>query len=108
MVAMGKWTMRSGLVRLVCVMGLFAGGMLAAASVRGETLADALISAYKHSNILDQNRALLRAADEDVATAVSAMRPVLQWVVNSGYARTQMTSGLAASGWSIRAMREPR
>ena len=97
MVAMGKWTMRSGLVRLVCVMGLFAGGMLAAASVRGETLADALISAYKHSNILDQNRALLRAADEDVATAVSAMRPVLQWVVNSGYARTQMTSGLAAS-----------
>ena len=37
-----------------------------------ETLADALISAYRHSHLLDQNRAVLRAADEDVATAVAA------------------------------------
>ena len=36
-----------------------------------DTLADALVGAYMHSGLLDQNRALLRAADEDVA-----MRPV--------------------------------
>ncbi|MBM07596.1 MAG: transporter [Oceanibulbus sp.] len=44
-----------------------------------ETLADALVGAYEHSGLLDQNRALLRAADEDVASAKSALKPVLQW-----------------------------
>ncbi|MDZ4123948.1 MAG: hypothetical protein U1E02_07190, partial [Hydrogenophaga sp.] len=42
-----------------------------------ETLADALIAAYRNSNLLDQNRALLRVADEDVAVAVAALRPVV-------------------------------
>ncbi|MCB2117522.1 MAG: TolC family outer membrane protein [Rhodobacteraceae bacterium] len=55
---------------------------LMAGAARSETLADALISAYKNSNLLEQNRAVLRAADEDVADAVSALRPVLQWVAN--------------------------
>ena len=45
-----------------------------------ETLADALIGAYEHSGLLDQNRALLRAADEDVASAKAALKPVLRWV----------------------------
>ncbi|MGB5067523.1 MAG: TolC family outer membrane protein [Albidovulum sp.] len=89
--------MRFFLVRLIFFIGLGVIGVLAAPSARAETLADALISAYKNSNILDQNRAVLRAADEDVATAVSAMRPVLQWVINSGYSRTPTTSGFAAS-----------
>ncbi|MGB3243273.1 MAG: TolC family outer membrane protein [Sulfitobacter sp.] len=44
-----------------------------------ETLADALVSAYNHSGLLDQNRAVLRAADEDVAAAGAALRPVLRW-----------------------------
>ncbi|MGY3438003.1 MULTISPECIES: TolC family outer membrane protein [unclassified Marinovum] len=44
-----------------------------------ETLADALASAYEHSGLLVQNRALLRAADEDVAVAVAALRPILSW-----------------------------
>ena len=44
-----------------------------------ESLADALAGAYTHSGLLDQNRALLRAADEDVAVAISRLRPVLQW-----------------------------
>ncbi len=44
-----------------------------------ETLADALVGAYEHSGLLDQNRALLRAADEDVAAAKAALRPVLRW-----------------------------
>lgn len=44
-----------------------------------ETLADALVGAYTHSGLLDQNRALLRAADEDVASAVSTLRPIVNW-----------------------------
>ncbi|MBT0959169.1 TolC family outer membrane protein [Alphaproteobacteria bacterium KMM 3653] len=51
-----------------------------APGVSAETLTDALIGAYKHSHILDQQRALLRAADEDVAVAISALRPVVAYV----------------------------
>lgn len=62
--------------------GLLTLGFLSVAApqeVRAETLADALVSAYNHSGLLDQNRALLRAADEDVAIAVSSLRPILAW-----------------------------
>ncbi|WP_097804875.1 TolC family outer membrane protein [Pelagimonas varians] len=50
-----------------------------AAPAWADTLADALIGAYTTSGLMDQNRALLRAADEDVAQAVSALRPVISW-----------------------------
>ncbi|MFZ5752559.1 MAG: TolC family outer membrane protein [Pseudomonadota bacterium] len=63
------------------------GGMRAGA----ETLADALISAYRNSNLLAQNRAVLRAADEDVAAALAALRPVLGWVASSQYAKSPRT-----------------
>lgn len=49
------------------------------APVLAETLADALAGAYLHSGLLEQNRAVLRAADEDVAQAVAALRPVVSW-----------------------------
>ena len=45
-----------------------------------ESLTDALIGAYRSSGLIEQNRALVRAADEDVATAVAALRPVLNYV----------------------------
>ncbi|MFV0334524.1 MAG: TolC family outer membrane protein [Tropicimonas sp.] len=48
--------------------------------VAAETLADALIDAYKNSNLLDQNRALLRVADDDVAIALSSMLPTLDFI----------------------------
>ena len=48
---------------------------------KAETLADALVGAYTHSGLLEQNRALLRAADEDVAQAASTLKPVLRWVL---------------------------
>ena len=48
-------------------------------AAQADTLADALVGAYNTSGLLEQNRALLRAADEDVAQAVSALRPVLSW-----------------------------
>ncbi|MEL6523782.1 MAG: transporter, partial [Pseudomonadota bacterium] len=44
-----------------------------------ESLTDALITAYRHSHLLDQNRALLRAADEGVAQAVAALRPIISF-----------------------------
>ncbi|MCU0908158.1 MAG: TolC family outer membrane protein [Rhodobacteraceae bacterium] len=44
---------------------------------RAETLGDALIAAYRNSNLLEQNRAVLRAADEDAAQAMATLRPVI-------------------------------
>ncbi|SDF56753.1 TolC family outer membrane protein [Sulfitobacter delicatus] len=62
-----------------------------------ETLADALVGAYEHSGLLEQNRALLRAADEDVAAAKAALRPVLSWAgsltQNFGTSRSSSLSG---------------
>ena len=54
-------------------------------AVTAETLTDALISAYENSNLLEQNRAVLRAADEDVARAVAALRPTVDFVASYGY-----------------------
>ena len=58
------------------------------ATLPAETLTDALIAAYRNSNLLDQNRAVLRAADEDVAVAVSALRPVISYTASAGWRRT--------------------
>ena len=60
-----------------------------------ETLADALVLAYRNSNLLDQNQAVLRAADEDVASAVATLRPVVNYVLQSGYAKTRLAEGWA-------------
>ena len=43
----------------------------------GESLADAFIAAYRNSALLEASRALLRAEDESVASAVAALRPTL-------------------------------
>jgi outer membrane protein len=54
--------------------------MLATPSLAAaESLRDSLRNAYKNSGILVQNRALLRAADEKVADAIAALRPVISW-----------------------------
>ncbi|WP_076363665.1 TolC family outer membrane protein [Phaeovulum vinaykumarii] len=67
--------------KLVLALGMGLAG-LGTTTASAESLADALVAAYKHSNLLDQNRAVLRAADEDVAQAVADLRPVLQWAAN--------------------------
>jgi len=43
------------------------------------SLRDAMATAYNNSGLLEQNRALLRAADEDVAVAASSLRGVIGW-----------------------------
>ena len=63
-------------VGAVCALAL---ATLPAKPASAETLADALVGAYTHSGLLDQNRALLRAADEDVAIAAATLKPVLRW-----------------------------
>src|SRR6056297_556889 len=68
------------LLRWGCVAVLWAAGLSAQPGpARAETLADALTSAYVNSGLLQQNRALLRAADEDVAQAVASLRPIIDW-----------------------------
>jgi outer membrane protein len=67
-------------------------GVASATSAGAETLADALIAAYRNSNLLDQNRAVLRAADEDVALAVSTLRPVVALRAQSGYGWAEIST----------------
>ncbi len=67
---------------------------------RAETLADALASAYTHSGLLDQNRALLRAADEGVAQAVSRLRPIIDWSsdMTRNFGRTKNLGRITSTG----------
>lgn len=68
--------------------------LVAPQDAKAETLADALIAAYKNSNLLDQNRAVLRAADEGVAEAVSSLRPVIAYTLQGGWQRADVNSAL--------------
>ena len=54
-------------------------GLTLPSVVQAESLADALIAAYKTSNLLAQNQAVLRAADEDAGAAFARLMPVLQY-----------------------------
>jgi len=83
---------------------LTAGIALAPAAASAESLTDALIGAYEHSHLLDQNRALLRAADEDVAQAMTLLRPVVSFIGSSSFnpnsqnpSNVTTTLGLSAS-----------
>lgn len=73
-------------------MMVVAAGVFAAPMAGAETLTDALIAAYRNSNLLDQNRAVLRAADEDVALAVSTLRPVVAFSGQAGWSRAEVGS----------------
>lgn len=75
------------------VFGFVAGLALTPAAVQGETLADVLVSAYKTSNLMDQNQAVLRAADEDAAIAMANLRPVIQYTASYGRNVSQLTAG---------------
>ena len=80
---------KSGLARVLSA-GLVAVVLAWPVAARADALADAMAGAYVHSGLLEQNRALLRAADEDVAIAVSRLRPIVNWSASltRSFART--------------------
>ncbi|WP_293576808.1 TolC family outer membrane protein [Phaeobacter sp.] len=86
---------------------VFAGGVLAGGvglttttskPAMADNLSDAMIGAYKNSGLLEQNRALLRATDENVAAAVARLRPVVDWVARAerNYLRNGFANGAAS------------
>ncbi len=74
--------------RVLAVVTLGLGSALPA---HADSLADTMVAAYRHSALIDQNRAVLRAADEDVASAVAQLRPVLQWVASHSVSKIEST-----------------
>lgn len=74
----------------------FGISVLSLQAVQAETLSDAMIGAYNHSGLLEQNRALLRAADEDVAISMAALRPILNFTgsVGRNFSKTTLNSNL--------------
>lgn len=70
--------------------------MLAVAPLRAETLADALIAAYRNSNLLEQNQAILRAADEDAAVALANLRPIVDFTTRATFNRQQSSRFIGA------------
>jgi len=90
--------MFAGLKRRATVLAISAGLVMTPAAGSAETLADAFITAYRHSHILDQQRAVLRAADEDVAIAYSSLRPVISFTAaasSSALARHHLSGSVA-------------
>ena len=68
-------------------LGVFSPAMAAA-----DSLAAVLTDAYNNSGLLEQNQALLRAADEDVASAVAALRPIISWSGDVTHSRRRSSS----------------
>ncbi len=79
-------------VKLMCTAAVVSAGLLNAPMVSAETLTDALIAAYKNSDLLVQNRAVLRATDETVAQAVAGLRPVLAFIANYSHSNPATSS----------------
>lgn len=73
-------------MRLIKTAYLACAASLAIHTASAETLTDTLVSAYNNSNILELNRAALRTADEDVALAVAALRPIIEYSASRSYA----------------------
>lgn len=79
------------------------------APAQAESLADVLRDAYHNSGLLDQNQAVLRAADEGVAQSLSALRPVIAWeadvssgqVIGSGVNIVDSLSGAISVSGSL-------
>ena len=83
-----------GLTTMVCVAALSLGQ---AGTAAAETLADALTKTYRNSGLIEQNRAVLRAADEDVAQAVAALRPAINWAGAVNYTDPSQGDDLTGS-----------
>ena len=63
--------------------------------LNAKSLSDALVNSYNNSGLLEQNRALLRAADENTVIASSALLPIVSWAANfsGNWSETEMVGG---------------
>ena len=95
--------MTSGKIKSAIAACAFAMGLSAGSLVHAETLTDALISAYKHSNLLEQQRALLRAADEDVVQARATLLPVIAFVGRGNFQSPARPAGVKVDNWTATA-----
>ena len=77
----------------ICVVTM---GSLVSANEKS-TLAGAMVGAYSTSGLLEQNRAVLRAADEDVATAASSLAPVISWASTVSHNDRNLTNSFDTS-----------
>ncbi len=77
----------------------FAAVVLFPTSSIAESLRDAMTAAYNNSNLLEQNRALLRAQDENVAVALAALRP--QIALSSTITHSDQATGLGGGGGNL-------
>ncbi len=84
--------MTSTFSRITALAAIVAALAFTIPQAKAQTLAESLTEAYNASGLIAQNRALLRAADEDVAQAVASMRPVLSYTATSTYRRPSGTS----------------
>jgi outer membrane protein len=84
--------MRAWFQAVTLVLAGVLAGAVAAPMAGAQSFTDALIAAYRNSNLLDQNRAVLRAADEDVAIAVSSLRPVVAYTARTGWSKADVTT----------------
>ncbi len=73
---MGKF-IRTGFAMLTMMVGL---GM---AHVQADTLRQVLVDAYRNSQLLEQNRFLLRTNDENVTQAISQLFPVINFTASA-------------------------
>ncbi len=68
--------------RFVRAAALALGVFFGTGSAHAESLADALVLAYRHAGLIEKNRAVLRAADEDVAQTIALLRPIVSYTAN--------------------------
>jgi len=84
-------------LRSLNTLAALAVGAMISTTAQAETLSDALASTYRNSGLIDQNRAVLRAADEDVAQAISVLRPVFGYLATVGYSDSITSQSTASS-----------
>ena len=77
------------------IAGLAIGAIFCARPVAAETLQEALANAYLINPVLSSERARLRATDEQVAVAISGLRPNISATGDAGF---QSTDGNIATG----------
>lgn len=96
--------MAYGIVKRARVFKNAKGAMLAATlaaitalPAQADSLRQVMVDAYRHSNLLEQNRYLLRIQDEGVAQAVAQLRPVISFVASMNRDIINNTSTASAS-----------